>query len=557
MFWLSYLFILFILFCYIFDFKTKSNENANISFFFEKYELINKNIILNNQFKLIFLLFSFLIILILFKIIFLLISSYFSKKERNYRAKLINVYNKENNVVNKNNSANGHKLGEFSITKKLGPLNHEMLIFKKIFDLISNFKKNNLFKTKILNFSFLNLINIKKRPSLIDKFLKNSGKESINIKRRRRKYYSLLLVHFLIFKLSRKELIDSLNLTKKLGNYPFSLSYDEEVINFRRSKYFDYNSLELFFLLFYGLLEWFLVFYILHLGFCIFYDFNIFELSFQFFENFLPLHYKFYKGYIRITLLINLVFFFFFSFYTLHSWVMELTDEVSTYQLPPKDWFVDVFLPALQGIIIVIIFFSIFFLFFYNGWHFLVLLFNYPFQYFYNFTIGLFISLENLILFSVAFDFNVFTQLFLLQKPGIVSQFYFPFFSTNSLLYTNNENKFFNLISLQNTIFSLNYQNSLELKIIKSELLMDIRKYNRFVLEDSKILYSKFLLNKGVRGLGIRLDNHYILQEFDLISNFYPRHFRPNAEQLIDPLISSNISSEKKKKMRLISHLDL
>ncbi len=533
------MFCLFCLFCYIFDFKSKffnmvhkSNQNTNISFFFEKYELINKNIILNNQFKIIFLLISFLIILIVFKIIFLLISSYFSKKNRNYRGKLINVYNNKSHIFNNNNN---------------NSLDQEKLTFTLLLNLINNFKKDSFFlKTKILSFISLNLINVKKRSSLIDKFLKNSNGESINIRKRRRKYYILLLVHFLIFKLSRKELVDSLNLTKKLGNYPFSLSYDEEVISFRKSKYFDYSSFELFFLLFYGLLEWFLVFYILHLGFCIFYDFNIFELSFQFFENFLPLHYKSYKDYIRISLIINLLFFFFFSFYTLHSWIMELTDEVSTYQLPSKDWFVDVFLPALQGIIIIVIFFSIFFLFFYNGWHFLVLLFNYPLQYFYNFTIGLFISLENLILFSVIFDFNIFTQLFLIQKPGIVSEFYSPFFSTNSLLYKNNENRFFNTTNFHNTFFSLNYQNSLELKIIKSELLMDIRKYNRFILEDSKILYSKYLLNKGVRGLGIRLDNHYILQDFDLISNFYPRHFRPNSEQLIDPLISSNLNSQNK-----------
>ncbi len=533
MFWI---FCLFILFYFIFDFKNKlcslikeESINTSINFFFEKYEFINKNIILNSQFKIIFLLFLFLIILILFKIIFLLINSYFSKKNRDYRSKKINVYNK-NSVVN----------------KKINGLNQEKLMFTILLNLMSNFKTNSFVKTKILSFIYLNLINVKKRTRLIDKFLENSFNDNLNIKRRRRKYYSLLLVHFLIFKLSRKELIHSLNLSKKLGNYPFSLSYDEEVISFRRSKYFDYNSTELFFLLFYGLLEWFLTFYILHLGFCIFYDFNIVELSFQFFENFLPLHYKFYKDYIRISLIINLVFFFFFSFYTLHSWVLELTDEVSTYQLPVKDWFVDIFLPALQGFIIIFIFFSIFFLFFYNGWHFLVLLFNYPFQYFYNFTFGLFISLENLILFSFAFDFNIFTQLFLLQKPGIISEFYFPFFSTTSLLYKNNENKFFNEINFCNTFFSFNYQNSLQLKIIKSELLMDIRKYNRFIFEDRRIFYTKYFLNKGLRGLGIRLDNQYILQDFDLISNFYPRHFRPNAEQLIDPLISSNLDFEKK-----------
>ncbi len=531
MFWI---FCLFILFYFIFKSKLfnliEENNfvNKNISFFFEKYEVINKNIILNNQFKIIFLLFLFLISLIIFKIIFLLITSYFSKKNRDYRAKIINVYNK-NSIVNKNRNVNG--------------LGQEKLMFTILLNLI------NIVKTKILSFIYLNLINIKKRTCLVDKFLKNSFDETLNIKKRRRNYYNLLLVHFLIFKLSRKELVHSLNLTKKLGNYPFSLSYDEEVISFRRSKYFDYSSTELFFLLFYGLLEWFLTFYILHLGFCIFYDFNVVELSFQFFENFLPLHYKLYKDYIRISLIINLIFFFFFSFYTLHSWIMELTDEVSTYQLPSKDWFVDVFLPALQGIIIIIIFFSIFFLFFYNGWYFLVLLFNCSFQYFYNFTFGLFISLENLILFSVTFDFNIFTQLFLLQKPGIISEFYVPFFSTNSLLYTtvNNQNKFLNDSSFYtNTFFSLSYQNSLELKIIKSELLMDIRKYNKFICEDSQILYTKYLLNKGVRGLGIRLDNQYLFQEFDSIFNFYPRHFRPNSEQLIDPLISSNFNFKKK-----------
>lgn len=422
-------------------------------------------------------------------------------------------------------------------------INKHRLVYSK--NRFNKNEKNDFFLKKMspINQNVVNFFNIEMNDSYL-------------ISKRRKKYYSLLLVHFLILKLQRDELVDSLKLDKRIGNYPFTLTYDEEILSFRRSKFFDYTSTELFFLLIYGLLEWCLVFYIIHLGLCLVYDFNIFNILFSIIENFLPVHYHAYLGYIKISMLLNSIFFFFYLVYTLKEWVMELTDEVSTYQLPPKDWFVDIFLPSLQVILLFFIFCTFFFLFFYNGWLFLLILFTYPLEQLYNFTFGFFISLENLTVLLTTFNLDIFLNLYLIDKPGILSKFYGPFFSQNSILYQNIYNKEFlfnfhiesfssilsNNINEQfiNNLFlnSIEYQTMLELKIWKTELLFDIRKYNYFLKQEEEIIFYKNLINKGFRGLGLRLDNQYFINDITFLNSNNMRHFRPNSEYLIDPLIT-------------------
>jgi hypothetical protein len=522
------------------------------------------------------------IILLLYLIIKLLKYFYFQNFERIKRSLFIkkrvsffekNVYDK-NSILNKNSKVQQLKkkfLYKFTNERKVAILNKNFF-FKKRKNLLNDFiflkvlSKNSedglLFNTNEKKFSILNIVskidlnNINFDQPILDFF----NNDSYLIKRRRRNYYSLLLIHFLILKLQRKELINSLNLDKKIGNYPFTLAYDEEIINFRRSKYFDYTSTELFFLLLYGLIEWFLVFYLIHLGLCIFYDINVFELFFKTFENFLPNHFHAYSDYLRLSILLNSIFFFFFLIYTLTDWVFELTDEVSTYQLPPKDWFVDVFLPSLQGVLLFIIFSLIFFLFFYNGYIFFLIIFYIPFEYFYNFTLGYFINIENLVVLITLFDVDVFLKLFFLNQPGVISNFYSPFFHKTNIFYRSlyNENFLWNYtnvlvfnnqkeIKSQFYFFSVEYENFLQLKIWKNELLSDVRKYNYFLKQEDEILLVKNYINKGFRGLGIRLDNQYFLRNIDFVNKNNIRHFRPNNESLIDPILSSKYQQYSKK----------
>jgi hypothetical protein len=497
---------------------------------FINFSLLNKNFDFSIQICLLivfFLLMCLLLIYFFFKLLLKYKNGYLIYKK--FKIFNTNVYNKatRQKLQIKNNFFN------FMFKKKECLLKGE----KK--------KKDFTFLNNIFSNSFIDNINFSKFFLI---FLK---KDSYLVKKRRKKYYNLLLVHFLVLKLQKNEFFSSLNLNKNLGNYPFTLIYDEETINFRRSKYFDYTSTELFFLLLYGFLEWLLTFYVIHLSFCVFYDFNLFEISFKLFENFLPVQFHAYLGYIKISILLNVIFFLFLLLYTFTDWVLELTDEVSTYQLPPKDWFVDVFLPTLQAILLFVIYGLIFFLFFYNGYN-IILIFFYPFlEYIYAFTLGFFISIENLILLIITFDYEIFIKLFLIDQPGLVSKFYSPFFSSNQAIYEKNF-----LFYSQNLVsnyelekkndfyfFSLEYQMFLELKIWKKELLLDLRKYNYFFEQDKDIFISKNFINQGFRGLGLRLDNQYFFQDIELITKNKIRHFRPNSESLIDPLLSNKFQT--------------
>jgi hypothetical protein len=491
------------------------------------------------------------------------VRKYFFKKKR-LESFQRNIYNTEKlNFEFEKNNVNVKKdlfLPKYFGYSKVAVLNKNFFSNKKI-NLLNKFIFLNILSKKLDNktqkFSLLNFFSKTDISSINfnQSFLKFLNTDSYLLKKRQRNYYSLLLIHFLILKLQRQELIDSLNLNKKIGNYPFALAYDEEVISFRRSKYFDYTSTELFFLLLYGLLEWLLIFYLIHLGFCIFYDFNIFENFFKIFENFLPNHFHAYSEYLRISLLLNSIFFFFLLIYTLTDWVFELTDEVSTYQLPPKDWFVDVFLPTLQGILIIIFFSLIFFLFIYNGYVILIVLLSAPFEYIYNFIFGSYLSLKNLIILITIFDLNIFLKLFFFREPGILSEFYAPFFNNPNIFYKNIYSKNFLLNYPVNVFFqsnlydskinyhfncsSIDYQNFLELKIWKNELLFDLRKYNYFLQQEDEIFILNNFINRGFRGLGLRLDNQYFFDSIDFINKGKIRHFRPNNESLIDNILST------------------